>query len=349
MWRKLIRPALFLFDGETAHFITLRLLKIICFFPGFPELIRKIYSVETNQKVILAGLEFKNRLGLAAGLDKNGEYISELALFGFSHIEIGTITPRPQPGNPKPRLFRLPKDFALINRMGFNNDGADKIANRLRLLSRPKDLILGINIGKNKDTALDKAWEDYLYCFETLYDHADYFTINVSSPNTPGLRGLQEKQPLLELLKKVKEANEKKLKAKPVFLKIAPDLNEDELKEIKSLAIESKVDAIIIGNTTISRENLKTDPTILKAIGNGGLSGRPLTNKAVEKMELLKNAKGKIPLVGVGGIMNEEDAIQRIFSGAELIQIYTGFIYQGPAIIKKIVKLIDSTYKVPKK
>jgi len=343
MWRIVIRPILFLLNAETAHFVTFKLLKIICLIPGVPELIRKIYSVKIKDKVNVAGLEFKNRIGLAAGLDKNGEYINELALFGFSHIEIGTITARPQPGNPKPRLFRLAKDSALINRMGFNNDGADKIANRLHSLSKPTDLILGINIGKNKDTTLDKAWEDYLYCFETLYPYADYFTINVSSPNTPGLRGLQEKQPLLELLKKVNDANKAKIKAKPIFLKIAPDLNDGALEEIKHLAIVSNLDAIIMGNTTVIRDDLKTNASILEAIGNGGLSGKPLTRKASAKIEILKKTEGKIPLVGVGGIMNEYDAKQRIELGADLIQIYTGFIYQGPGIIKKIVKLIGAS------
>lgn len=332
---------LFLLHPEFAHTITFRLLKIIFFIPGIPDLLKKIFSVKPENKIKVAGMEFKNRLGLAAGLDKNGEYIKELAVFGFSHIEIGTITPRPQSGNAKPRMFRLIKDSALVNRMGFNNDGADKIALRLSKLSKTKGFVLGVNIGKNKDTPIEKAWEDYLYCFEKLFQYADYFTINVSSPNTPGLRGLQEKQPLLELLGKMKVANEKKRYSKPIFLKIAPDLKDDEIREIKKLAIANKVAAIIIGNTTISRENLNTDVETLDKIGHGGLSGKPLTNLAGEKVIVLKKAEGEIPLIGVGGIMNGSDAKQRLMQGADLIQIYTGLIYGGPGIIKEIVRSIN--------
>lgn len=348
MWKLIIRPILFLFPPETAHSITFGLLKLICSVPGVPSLIKKLFPNTTQDRIILCGLEFKNRLGLAAGLDKNGDYVNELSLFGFSHIEIGTVTPKPQAGNDRPRLFRLPKDSALINRMGFNNDGADVISIRLSKLVKPEDLILGINIGKNKDTPLDKAWEDYLYCFEKLYPYADYFTINVSSPNTPGLRGLQEKEPLLQLIVKLHEANERKIISKPIFLKIAPDLGAEELKEIKNLAIENNVDAIIMGNTTVTRDQLNTESGMLMRIGQGGLSGLPLTQKSTEKLVILKNAEGKIPLIGVGGIMNGGDAKLRILHGADLIQIYTGFIYYGPGLIKNILKDIHGISFVPK-
>lgn len=348
MWKLLIRPILFLFPPETAHSITFGFLKFICIIPGIPLLIKKLFANTTPDRILLCGLEFKNRLGLAAGLDKNGDYIYELSLFGFSHIEIGTVTPKPQAGNKRPRLFRLPMDSALINRMGFNNDGADAIAIRLSKLVKPTDLILGINIGKNKDTPLDKAWEDYLYCFEKLYNYADYFTINVSSPNTPGLRGLQEKEPLLGLIIRLHEANAKKPLPKPVFLKIAPDLNTEELKEIKNLAIEHNVDAIIMGNTTITRDALSTESGKLSMIGQGGLSGQPLTQKSTEKLDILKNAEGEIPLIGVGGIMNGRDAKLRILHGADLIQIYTGFVYHGPALIKQILNDIRGISFKPK-
>jgi dihydroorotate dehydrogenase len=343
IWKFLIRPFLFLFDPEVAHHITLDGLKLFCKIPGVSWVIRALYAVPSgDQPIQVAGLKFKNPVGLAAGLDKNGNYIKELALFGFSHIEIGTVTPRPQPGNPKPRLFRLPKDHALINRMGFNNEGAEAMAARLEKLKKPNDLILGINIGKNKDTPLEQASADYLKCLEVLYPYADYFTINISSPNTPGLRGLQDKGPLIELLTKIRDTNNKlKAQPKPLFVKIAPDLDDVQLQEIKQIAIDLQMDGLIMGNTTLDRSGLKTDQDTLNKIGAGGLSGAPLEPKSLERLNHLIKLPGQIDLIGIGGIMDAPAAIDKLKAGADLIQIYTGFIYGGPGLVKRIVKSLS--------
>lgn len=339
MWKFFIRPFLFLLNPEAAHYFTLNGLKFICKIPGIKSLISRIYSIHGKQKPTeLFGLIFKNPVGLAAGLDKDGKYISELSLFGFSHIEIGTVTPLAQPGNPLPRLFRVPKDKALINRMGFNNEGAASMAARLDKLNKPKDLILGINIGKNKDTPLEKAWEDYLTCFEILYPYADYFTINISSPNTPGLRGLQDKEPLILLLSKINRANKNKPKAKPILVKIAPDLDTDQLSEIKQICLDQKMDGIVIGNTTLDRSNLITDSQELNEMGPGGLSGQPVLLKSGEKLLSLRKMSGTIPLIGVGGIMDANGAKNKLEIGASLVQVYTGFIYSGPAIVQDICR-----------
>lgn len=339
IWKYLIRPVLFLFSPEVAHHITLDGLKLICKIPGVSWMIRTFYSIPSNdQPVRVARLNFKNPVGLAAGLDKDGKYINELSLFGFSHIEIGTVTPRPQPGNPEPRLFRLPKDSALINRMGFNNEGAEAMASRLSKFAKPKDLVLGINIGKNKDTPLEQASDDYLKCFEILYPFADYFTINISSPNTPGLRGLQEKAPLIELLSKINGMNKSKNPGKPILIKIAPDLDDVQLQEIKQIAIDQQMDGLIMGNTTLDRTGLKTDHETLNKIGAGGLSGAPLEDKSLERLKQLIKLPGQISLIGIGGIMDEPAAINKLKAGACLIQIYTGFIYSGPGLVKRIVK-----------
>ncbi|MEO5582023.1 MAG: quinone-dependent dihydroorotate dehydrogenase [Saprospiraceae bacterium] len=337
MWKFFIRPLLFLLDPEAAHYFTLNSLKFICKIPGVKNLISRIYSVQNKQKPIeLFGLQFKNPVGLAAGLDKDGKYIIELALFGFSHIEIGTVTPLAQPGNPLPRLFRLPKDKALINRMGFNNEGAASMAARLNKLNKPKGLILGINIGKNKDTPIEKAWEDYLKCFEILHPYADYFTINISSPNTPGLRGLQDKEPLILLLSKINDANRSKSRPKPVLVKIAPDLDTEQLSEIKQICLDQKMDGIIIGNTTLDRKNLITDSQQLNIMGPGGLSGQPLLLNSDEKLSSLMTMPGNIPFIGVGGIMDANSAKYKLEIGASLVQVYTSFIYSGPAIVQDI-------------
>ena len=340
IWKYIFRPFLFLFDPETAHHITLDGLKMICKIPGVKSIIKLFYSFQNKIGIIeLFGLKFKNPVGLAAGLDKDGKYIEELALFGFSHIEIGTVTPKPQGGNPKPRLFRLLNDQALINRMGFNNEGVVAMVECLKKLNKPADLILGINIGKNKDTPLENAADDYLKCFEALHLYADYFTINISSPNTPGLRGLQEREPLINLLSQMGTAN--KLINKPILVKIAPDLDDDQLLEIKEIILAQGMNGIIMGNTTLDRSTLKTGDAILNTIGAGGLSGVPLQHKSNDRLVALTQMPGRIPLIGVGGIMCEESAKDKLTQGAGLIQVYTGFIYNGPGLIKRICKSLQ--------
>ncbi|MBK6814373.1 MAG: quinone-dependent dihydroorotate dehydrogenase [Saprospiraceae bacterium] len=337
MWQYIIKPLLFLLNPERAHHLTLGLFKIMCRIPGVSAIIKSIFNPNyKGDPIQLFGLTFHHPVGLAAGLDKDGQYIKELALLGFSHIEIGTVTPRPQDGNPRPRLFRLPKDQALINRMGFNNEGAAAMAQRLKALPKIPKLILGINIGKNKDTPLELAHEDYLSCFETLYPYADYFTINISSPNTPGLRGLQEKEPLIKLLSAIRVANSKKAIPRPVLVKIAPDLDDLQLAEIKNIIIEQCMDGLIMGNTTLDRSNLNTSSAILDQIGPGGLSGLPVFEKSNNRLSALSALPGAIPLVGVGGILDSKSAQEKLSRGASLVQVYTGFIFTGPGIVKKI-------------
>jgi dihydroorotate dehydrogenase len=266
--------------------------------------------------------------------------VDELSTLGFGFIEIGTLTPKAQPGNEKPRLFRLPKDEALINRMGFNNGGAAAAADRLK--KRKSRVIVGGNIGKNKLTPNEEAVSDYLACFETLYAYVDYFAVNVSSPNTPGLRALQEKEPLLHLLNSLQQANQRKTKRKPILLKIAPDLTDDQLNDIIDIVRESKIDGVIATNTTISRESLSTAAGEVEAIGMGGLSGKPLTKRSTEVIRYLKTkSNNAFPVIGVGGIHTAEDAIEKLEAGADLVQVYTGFIYEGPAIVKNICSALD--------
>lgn len=285
----------------------------------------------------LFGVTFPNPVGLAAGFDKDAILIDELAAFGFGFIEIGTLTPKGQPGNDKPRLFRLPEDKAIINRMGFNNQGVEKAV--LQLRERKSKVIVGGNIGKNKVTPNEQAFEDYIKCFEALYPYVDYFVVNVSSPNTPNLRALQEKEPLKKLLSEVKALSLDKEKPKPVLLKIAPDLNQDQLNDVVEILKETHTDGVIATNTTISREGLTADKEKLNAIGAGGLSGRPLTTRATEVIAYLRAHLGPdFPIIGVGGIMSAQDAIDKLNAGANLVQIYTGFIYEGPALIKSINK-----------
>lgn len=283
----------------------------------------------------LFGIRFKNPIGLAAGFDKNAQLIDELSAFGFGFIEIGTLTPKAQPGNDKPRLFRLPQDGAIINRMGFNNEGV--LASVDRLKRRKSNVVVGGNIGKNKITPNEIAFEDYNYCFEALYPYVDYFVVNVSSPNTPNLRELQEKGPLKKLLSQVKALSEAKEKPKPVLLKIAPDLTESQLNDIVEILIETKTDGVIATNTTISREGLQTNATVVDSMGSGGLSGSPLKKRSTEVIRYLRKKLGKhYPIVGVGGIMTPEDAVEKMKAGADLLQIYTGFIYEGPSFVKQI-------------
>jgi dihydroorotate dehydrogenase len=341
MYKFFIRPVLFLFEPEAIHHFTFRFLKILGSIPGVKSVSRAFFSLEKpSLEKKLFGLTFKNPVGLAAGFDKDAKLIDELAAFGFGFIEIGTLTPKPQPGNDKPRLFRLPQDSALINRMGFNNGGVLAAAERLK--KRSSSVIVGGNIGKNKVTPNDQAVDDYNACFEALYPYVDYFVVNVSSPNTPGLRELQEKEPLKNLLQQVKNLSNAKPKPKPVLLKIAPDLTPTQLDDIVDILKETKTDGVIATNTTISREALTTDKSEVEKIGMGGLSGRPVRERSTEVIAYLRNKLGKnFPIIGVGGIMTEQDAIDKLKAGADLVQIYTGFIYEGPGFVKRILRTIS--------
>ena len=335
---KIIRSILFFFDPEKVHYFTMNTLHFFLKIPGIRRLIIRGYKVEhPSLKREVFGITFKNPVGLAAGFDKNATMYHDLDQLGFGFIEIGTITPIGQSGNDKPRLFRLKEDEAILNRMGFNNDGVDLAIDRLK--HKPKDLIIGGNIGKNKVTPNEKAKDDYLICFKALYPYVDYFVVNVSSPNTPNLRDLQEKEPLKELLFSLKEANSKKEKAKPILLKIAPDLTDSQLDDIIEIVADTKIDGIIATNTTISRANLKTDPNIVEQIGAGGVSGKPLTNRSTEVIRYLHTkSNGAFPIIGVGGIHSAKDAKKKLEAGASLIQLYSGFIYEGPGLIKRINK-----------
>tara|TARA_B100000945_G_scaffold293082_1_gene268754 strand:+ start:216 stop:1229 length:1014 start_codon:yes stop_codon:yes gene_type:complete len=335
MYKKIILPVLFLFDPEKVHNFTFLLFKIFLNIPFVGFLVQKIYSVD-NKKLSkkLFGVKFKNPVGLAAGFDKNAKLYNELSRFGFGFIEIGTVTPIAQAGNPKKRLFRLTNDQGIINRMGFNNDGMHKIAARLK---KNKNILIGGNIGKNKATPNDKAVNDYLLCFNYLFDYVDYFVVNVSSPNTPNLRELQNTNFLRVILDSLNKENLKKSKTKPILIKISPDLSKENLLEIVDLAISLKIDGIIATNTTINRDNL-TSKNINES---GGLSGKPLANKSNEVIRFISDkSNGKIPIIGVGGIHSAKDAIDKIKAGADLVQIYTGFIYEGPSLIKSINKAL---------
>ena len=334
----LFKGFLFLFQPERAHYITSGFLKFIFKIPGVKSIWESIYIVKhpsLERKVF--GLTFPNPVGLAAGFDKDAKMYSDLFSCGFGFIEIGTVTPKSQPGNPKPRLFRLKEDHAIINRMGFNNGGVDVCYERLK--NRNRNLIVGGNIGKNKWTENEDAVQDYLICFNTLFDVVDYFVVNVSSPNTPGLRDLQEKEPLLRLLSTLSLENKTKTVTKPILLKIAPDLTDGQLDDIIDIVKESGIDGVIATNTTISREGLKIDRSSIENIGAGGLSGKPLTKRSTEVIRYLSNkSDNAFPIIGVGGIHSVEDAHEKLNAGAALIQLYTGFIYEGPSLIKKINK-----------
>ena len=290
------------------------------------------------------GLRFKNPIGLAAGFDKNGAYLDSMSTLGFGFVEAGTVTPLAQAGNDQPRLFRLPSDQALINRMGFNNDGVDQMVKNLSHRKR-KDVVLGGNIGKNKLTANEGAANDYLICFRKLFPHVDYFVVNVSSPNTPGLRSLQEKEPLNLLLSTLQKENETHAKPKPILLKIAPDLNLHQLDDVLSVVQDQKIEGLIATNTTLNREGLNTSSQELERIGAGGLSGAPLTKMATANIKhIRKNTNDAFTIIGVGGIMNAEDALEKLDEGANLIQIYTGLIYKGPILLKEINTAIAREY-----
>ena len=336
MYKTFIRPFLFLIGPERVHHFTFRFIQLISAIPGVKSIISKLYTFHhPNLERKIFGLTFKNPVGLAAGFDKDAKLLDELACFGFGFIEIGTITPKPQPGNEKPRLFRLREDEALINRMGFNNGGA--VAAAARLKKRSPGVLVGGNIGKNKLTPNDQAAQDYAICLETLYPYVDYFVVNVSSPNTPGLRDLQEKEPLKILLTHVKRLSLAKEKPKPILLKISPDLTPDQLNDIVEILKETGTDGVIATNTTLSREGLSTNDEKIKKIAAGGLSGKPLNEKSNEVIRYLRSRLGSgYPIIGVGGIMTPEDAVEKMLAGADLVQIYTGFVYEGPAFVKRI-------------
>ena len=340
IYKLFIRRILFFFNPEFSHDMVLSFLKFIFHIPGVYHLFCFIYCVQDKSlEREVFGLNFKNPVGLAAGFDKNAKVYNEFSAFGFGFIEIGTVTPVAQLGNDKPRLFRLQSDNALINRMGFNNDGIETVVERLK--KKYADIIIGGNIGKNKITKNIDAKNDYLICFEKLFDYVDYFVVNVSSPNTPGLRELQEKEPLTLLLNNLQEKNNLKIKRKPILLKIAPDLSNDQLDDIIEIINDTKIDGVIATNTTIDRKNLISDTKIITKIGNGGVSGKPLNKRSTEVIKYLhQKSNNSFPIIGVGGIHSAEDALEKINAGASLVQLYTGFIYEGPALIKKINKLL---------
>lgn len=342
---KFFRPFLFSVDPERIHAFVAGFLRMLSRLPGVPHFLRFLYQVnDPRLEKKLFGLVFRNPVGLAAGFDKDARLVDELALLGFGFIEVGTLTPNPQPGNDKPRLFRLPKDQALINRMGFNNEGAVAAAERLK--RRRSNIIVGGNIGKNKSTPNESAPDDYVACFHALYDSVDYFVVNVSSPNTPGLRSLQEKGPLEQLLRTIQSLNADKDVPRPVLLKIAPDLTTGELDDVVDILKVTGVAGVIATNTTVAREGLKTPDDAVRRIGAGGLSGKPLTKKSTEVIRYLRGKLGNdFPIIGVGGIMTPEDALEKFEAGADLVQLYTGFIYEGPALIKRINKKILSMRK----
>lgn len=338
MYKTLIRPILFQFDPEKVHHFTFGMVSFLNKIPGISALIRSIYQVN-NPKLEreVFGLKFNNPVGLAAGLDKDAKIYNELNNFGFGFIEIGTITPKPQDGNPKKRLFRLKEDKGIINRMGFNNSGVQVAVERLK---KNKGVLIGGNIGKNKVTPNDKAVEDYKICFNALYDYVDYFVVNVSSPNTPNLRELQDKEPLTELLSTLQTLNQQKRKPKPILLKIAPDLTNEQLMDIIDIVQDTKIAGVIATNTTISRKGLQS--TNQKEIG--GLSGQPLKKRSTEVIRFLhEKSNGAFPIIGVGGIHTAEDALEKLNAGASLVQVYTGFIYEGPKLVKDINKAILKT------
>ncbi|MFT4533288.1 MAG: dihydroorotate dehydrogenase [Saprospiraceae bacterium] len=330
---------MFSMDPEKAHYKTVSLFRIALALPLGKSIIKNLYNYQSPKlEKKLFGLTFKNPVGLAAGFDKDGKFYREMSHLGFGFIEIGTVTPLPQVGNPKPRLFRLPIDEGLINRMGFNNDGVDAMVERLKKF-KAKDVIIGGNIGKNKTTPNEEALNDYVICFEKLFDFVDYFVVNVSSPNTPGLRDLQDKGPLTAILSKLMDLNNARPSQKPILLKIAPDLTNSQLDDIVDIVADTKIDGVIATNTTISREGLMTDQNTILDIGNGGLSGAPVKSRSTEVISYLhKKSGGAFPIVGVGGIDGVDSAKEKIAAGASLIQVYSGFIYQGPGLVKSINK-----------
>ncbi len=337
MYKSIIKPILFLLSPEKAHHFTLTVLKIILAIPIVNVIFKSFHTVKDNRlKRTVMGLEFPNPVGLAAGFDKDGKHYKAMSALGFGFIEIGTVTPIAQVGNPKPRLFRLPEDEGIINRMGFNNEGLDAMVNRLKN-GKPKNLIVGGNIGKNKLTPNEIAVTDYDKSFTALFPYVDYFVVNVSSPNTPGLRELQNKEPLTRLLSHLQSLNLAKEKPKPILLKIAPDMTNEQLDDVIEIILNTQLTGIIATNTTIDRSNLNTSQEKIMNIGNGGLSGKPLSQRSTEVIRYIhEKTDGKIVIIGVGGIRSPQDAIDKLNAGASLIQIYSGLIYEGPQLIRKI-------------
>ena len=348
---KILRSILFLFPTEWVHYFSMNCLRVLCSIGFLRKLLASGFSPKGNLECGIWNLEFPNCIGLGAGFDKNAKYLRELETLGFGFVEVGTVTPLPQAGNDKPRLFRLPKDKALINRMGFNNDGVKVIAERLRQwqstvkgqqsTSNSQRLIIGGNIGKNKITPNEEAWKDYEICFKELHHYVDYFVVNVSSPNTPGLRELQEKESLRKILRHLQMINNGKAVAKPILLKIAPDLTREQLDDVIDLALEIKLDGLVATNTTIDREGLEHELKI-GTLETGGLSGKPLQKGSTEIVKyIFEKTKGEIPIIASGGVFTGADAKEKFEAGASLVQVWTGFIYEGPAIVKKICKKLN--------
>lgn len=338
MYKALIRPLLFQIDPEKVHHLVVFLVRLLASIPGMKDIIRKGLTVnDPALKTTISGLEFVNKVGMAAGFDKNADFFTEFSMFGFSFIEIGTVTPLPQPGNPKPRLFRLVKDHALINRMGFNNKGVDYAVSRLK--NRDKSILIGGNIGKNTLTPNERAADDYEKCFAQLYDSVDYFAVNVSCPNIAGLEKLQDHDSLREILERVMKVRALRPVRKPVFLKISPDLNFSQVDEILALYDEVGLDGVIATNTTTKRTGLKTGESKVAHMGSGGLSGDPLRKSSLEIVRYIcKQSGNRVPVIGVGGILTADDAVEMLKAGASVVQVYTGFIYEGPFIVRRINK-----------
>lgn len=342
---KLLRSFLFLFPPERVHYFSMNCLRFLCSI-GFKGLIKRLFSPKGNIQYSLFNIQFSNPVGLGAGFDKNARYLRELECLGFGFVEIGTVTPLPQAGNDKPRLFRLPKDKALINRMGFNNDGVEIVKQRLKkwqskIPNQKSKIVIGGNIGKNKVTPNEDAWKDYEICFKELHPYVDYFVVNVSSPNTPGLRELQEKDSLRKILTRLQTINHQPeiTNPKPILLKIAPDLSQEQIDDVIDLALEIKLDGLVATNTTISREQLVTGNSTLRAIGAGGLSGMPLKQRSTEVVKYIcSKTNGSIPVIASGGIFTGADAKEKLDAGASLVQVWTGFIYEGPGIVRRICK-----------
>jgi dihydroorotate dehydrogenase len=345
MYKRIIRPILFLFDPEKIHHFSFSFIKFLAFIPGMMAIIRKCYLIENSKlERQLFGLTFRNPVGLAAGFDKNAQLYQELGNFGFGFIEVGTVTPVAQPGNPKKRIYRLKTDQALINRMGFNNKGIEGVVSTLKNRTGNRVLIGG-NIGKNTATLPENYTEDYLMCFDALHPYVDYFVLNVSCPNVSSHAKLTDKDYLIELITEVDKLNQKKQQKKPVLLKIAPDLNSIQLDEIIALVNETAIDGVIACNTSVSREGLHIEKKELEAIGYGGLSGKPIKEKSTDVIRYLaKHSNKSFPIIGVGGIHSAEDAMEKLEAGADLVQLYTGFIYEGPGLVKQINKQILLNY-----
>ncbi len=340
MYKLLLRPLLFSIDPEKVHHLSAKLLKLMAGNALGRGFLKSLYQVEDPKlEREVFGLKFKNPVGLAAGFDKDAKLIDELDCLGFGFIEIGTVTPKGQAGNDKPRLFRVTDDQGIINRMGFNNDGLEEAVKRLK--ARKSSVLVGGNIGKNKVTPNEEAFSDYEKGFYALFDYVDYFVVNVSSPNTPGLRELQDKEPLTNLLAGLMALNSKKPKQKPILLKIAPDLTDEQLDDIVAIVAETGIAGVIATNTTISRDGLATPKETVDSIGAGGLSGKPLTKRSTEVIRYLyQKSNGSFPIIGVGGIMTPKDALEKFEAGASLVQVYSGFVYEGPALVKGINKML---------